>query len=311
MQGLTIPPPRPGLWAELRYLLDALARKTGLPPATPPPAPAPEPKPAPAPRPKPAAKPATYTVARGDSLSQIATRELGDANRWRELYEANRDVVGPNPNLIHPGQVLKLPGKSAATSGPEPATRPAPAPKPEPGPAPKPGHGKTPYINQYSPAGTGQGYTNGSANCGPTSVAMIARAFGYRKDLSDAKLINHLGKIGHTTGAGTGVNGISAMGQAMGLRAQVKGPGAHVDWIRSELRAGRMVVANGDYHAMAPHKNNAKTSGHYVLVYGLDDNGRFLVHDPADRRVQSVSATELATFIKSNPNGGWQISIGK
>lgn len=52
--------------------------------------------------------PATYTVARGDSLSKIAKKVLGDANRWREIFDANRDQIA-NPDLIQPGQVLKLP----------------------------------------------------------------------------------------------------------------------------------------------------------------------------------------------------------
>ncbi len=50
----------------------------------------------------------TYTVVAGDSLSKIAKRELGDANKWKSIYEANRDSI-KNPDLIHPGQVLTLP----------------------------------------------------------------------------------------------------------------------------------------------------------------------------------------------------------
>ena len=50
----------------------------------------------------------TYTVEKGDSLSKIAQRLLGDANRWREIFDANRDQIR-DPDLIHPGQVLKLP----------------------------------------------------------------------------------------------------------------------------------------------------------------------------------------------------------
>ena len=51
----------------------------------------------------------TYTVRPGDSLSKIAKTLMGDAKKWRVLYEANKDVVGSNPDLIHPGQVLKIP----------------------------------------------------------------------------------------------------------------------------------------------------------------------------------------------------------
>ena len=34
---------------------------------------------------------------------------MGDAKKWRVLYDANKDVVGGNPDLIQPGQVLKIP----------------------------------------------------------------------------------------------------------------------------------------------------------------------------------------------------------
>jgi nucleoid-associated protein YgaU len=50
----------------------------------------------------------TYTVMRGDSLSKIAKREYGDAQKWRKIYEANKDVID-NPDLIEPGQDLIIP----------------------------------------------------------------------------------------------------------------------------------------------------------------------------------------------------------
>ena len=53
----------------------------------------------------------TYTVVAGDSLSKIAQRELGDASRWRAIYDANRDTI-KDPDLIHPGQVLKMPANA-------------------------------------------------------------------------------------------------------------------------------------------------------------------------------------------------------
>jgi len=51
---------------------------------------------------------ATITVEEGDTLSSLAGRHLGDQNRYMELYRANRDVL-PNPNMVRPGMVLKLP----------------------------------------------------------------------------------------------------------------------------------------------------------------------------------------------------------
>lgn len=50
----------------------------------------------------------TYTVVAGDSLSKIAKRYYGDANQWHRIHEANRDQIS-NPDLIHPGQRLKIP----------------------------------------------------------------------------------------------------------------------------------------------------------------------------------------------------------
>ena len=53
----------------------------------------------------------TVTVKSGDSRSKIARRELGDANKWQAIFDANRDKI-KDPDLIHPGQVLNLPPAS-------------------------------------------------------------------------------------------------------------------------------------------------------------------------------------------------------
>lgn len=52
----------------------------------------------------------TYTVVSGDSLSKIAKHFYGRANDWHLIFEANRDQLD-NPDLIKPGQVLKVPAK--------------------------------------------------------------------------------------------------------------------------------------------------------------------------------------------------------
>lgn len=53
----------------------------------------------------------TYTVVKGDSLSKIAKQFYGNANHWRRIFEANGDQLS-NPDLIKPGQVLKIPAKA-------------------------------------------------------------------------------------------------------------------------------------------------------------------------------------------------------
>jgi nucleoid-associated protein YgaU len=51
-----------------------------------------------------------YEVKAGDTLSKIAKQEYGDANAYMIIFEANKDIL-KNPNLIHPGQKLKIPPK--------------------------------------------------------------------------------------------------------------------------------------------------------------------------------------------------------
>lgn len=47
----------------------------------------------------------TYTVKSGDTLSGIASKYR---TTWQKLYEKNKATIGNNPNLIKPGQVLKI-----------------------------------------------------------------------------------------------------------------------------------------------------------------------------------------------------------
>lgn len=49
-----------------------------------------------------------YTVKGGDSLSKIARYIYGDASAFTRIFEANRDIL-KTPDVIHPGQVLKIP----------------------------------------------------------------------------------------------------------------------------------------------------------------------------------------------------------
>lgn len=51
----------------------------------------------------------TYTVQSGDTLWAIAKRFYGNGSKYTTIYNANKDVIGSNPNLIYPGQVLTIP----------------------------------------------------------------------------------------------------------------------------------------------------------------------------------------------------------
>ena len=49
-----------------------------------------------------------HTVEKGDTLSAIAKKTLGNVNRYPEIFEANRPMLS-HPDKIYPGQVLRIP----------------------------------------------------------------------------------------------------------------------------------------------------------------------------------------------------------
>ncbi len=58
---------------------------------------------------------AVYFVQPGDSLFSIAQHFYGDGNKWHQIYDyCNRQVIGPNPDLIHPGVALFIPAMTGA-----------------------------------------------------------------------------------------------------------------------------------------------------------------------------------------------------
>jgi LysM domain len=59
-----------------------------------------------------------YTVQPGDSLFSIAQQAYGDGNQWHKIYDANKQVIGSDPNLIRPGEVLFIP----SVAPPQPKT---------------------------------------------------------------------------------------------------------------------------------------------------------------------------------------------
>jgi LysM repeat protein len=85
--------------------------------------------------------PSEHRVQAGDYLWKIAKEQLGDANRWPEIYALNKDAIGDNPNLLQPGQLLKLPG----------GQRPAPLPANNNQLPPMPVNPIMPVPNQQQP----------------------------------------------------------------------------------------------------------------------------------------------------------------
>jgi nucleoid-associated protein YgaU len=56
-----------------------------------------------------------HTVQPGESLSKIAKVHLDDANRYMEIFNANKDKL-KDPNMIQPGQQLVIPNRQSVTT---------------------------------------------------------------------------------------------------------------------------------------------------------------------------------------------------
>jgi LysM repeat protein len=98
--------------------------------------------------------PARYRVVPGDTLAAIAAG-LAVRGGWPALYAANRRVIGPDPGLIRPGTVLRVPQRAApapAVLGPGPRQHLAP-PSAAPSAAPG-GSGHRPPAGRTAPPGT-------------------------------------------------------------------------------------------------------------------------------------------------------------
>ena len=54
-----------------------------------------------------------HTVEKGDTLSAIAKKTLGSANRYPEIFEANKPMLS-HPDKIYPGQMLRIPQGASA-----------------------------------------------------------------------------------------------------------------------------------------------------------------------------------------------------
>ena len=63
---------------------------------------------APAPSAAPEVAAQMYQVQPGDSLSKIAKAHYGDPMKFKEIFEANQPML-KDPNLIYPGQTLRIP----------------------------------------------------------------------------------------------------------------------------------------------------------------------------------------------------------
>ncbi|CAL9646486.1 hypothetical protein SUDANB176_06489 [Streptomyces sp. enrichment culture] len=115
----------------------------------------------------------TYTVKAGDYLAKIAESEDVDGG-WKKLYADNREAIGEDPSLIHPGLKLSIDGK-AATGAPEKSSSPDASASPS-SDASKSSSSEEPAEAEQSPEST-QSSESAAKDAAPADRA--ASASGY------------------------------------------------------------------------------------------------------------------------------------
>ena len=124
---------------------------------------------------------------------------LAEATTWQEIYNLNKDVIGANPNLIKPGQQLKMPDGTTYTvvlgdnlskiasrsQGAKPAQNVA-APGQPPHTAAKPELGTVAGATQAIPTGpTATGAINNGSGVGKSATLDPEQASAAKDAMAD------------------------------------------------------------------------------------------------------------------------------
>ncbi|MBM3267909.1 MAG: peptidoglycan-binding protein [Candidatus Sericytochromatia bacterium] len=133
-----------------------------------------------------------------------------------------------------------------------------------------------PRFNPYAPRST--------ANCGPTSLAMVLRAFGRApaaanvQDLVEKVRIQMTGR--NDPGELTNENQVARAASAYGLKSESV---SSVDEIERQLRQGKLVILAGDpgayNYTFGSDQYFPFSGGHFIVVSAIEGN-RVIINDP-------------------------------
>lgn len=143
--------------------------------------------------------------------------------------------------------------------------------------------GSMPFLYQTDGEWGTQPYADGTIathGCGPTCLAMAYVQLTGKRDMDPARMATFSESAGFVDAGVTSWRLMSEGGQSLGLRPQELP--ASADAIREQLRAGSPIICSvgpGDF----------TTTGHFIVLCGLDGDGRAIARDPnsAERSQQT------------------------
>ncbi len=162
--------------------------------------------------------------------------------------------------------------------------------------------GQMPYLYQIDPQWSHESYSNGRLRhqgCGPTALAMVYVELTGKTDMDPAAMCEFATKAGYSTDQdGTSWSIMTDGAAQLGLTGtQLSVSEAR---LRSELEAGRPVIC-----IMNP--GHFTSSGHYIAIEKLDDEGKAVVHD-SNSWVRSQKTWDLSV-IASEAASAWSFTV--
>lgn len=248
-------------------------------------------------------------IGRAPSSWQPAVTTVFAPAPYADLL-AQLDTLVSNP-IPTPPVLAPMPGAPMPVSPPPVQKQPAPPPLPRTTPRGIPANPESWFISQNGGAFNSREDAPGNGNCGPTSLTMIARAFGkveVTPESANAAIEETRRRMGAGTRQsdefkGTSFKQLEKGAASYGLNTRVVWGG--LDKLRAELAQGRLVIA----HVCATYLRPGTRTGHYAVVWKVEGNKVYL-NDPANRKGPIVITT--AQFLAAQKARGTHglISIG-
>lgn len=134
--------------------------------------------------------------------------------------------------------------------------------------------GAVPYLYQTDPQWASHPYAGGTVEkngCGPTCLSMVYVALTGRDDLDPAAMADFSGRGGYVSNGMTAWALMNDGAAELGLTSEELPASAGA--VREALLAGKPVICSvgpGDF----------TTTGHFIVLSGLTEDGEVVVHDP-------------------------------